>query len=71
MPCLLLKKGKMMVEFDKELTLEECASALFLSEKTLKCAFNRTKENLKKQEILLRKEGYGSKTVYFISRLPQ
>ena len=68
---LLLKKGKMMIEFDKELTLEECANALMLSEKTIKYAFNRTKEGLKKQGILLRKEGYGSKTVYFLNRLPQ
>ena len=60
-----------MIEFDKELTLEECATFLCLSEKTIKCAFNRTKENLKKQGILLRKEGYGDQTVYFVSRFPQ
>ena len=71
MLSLLLKKGKIMIEFDKELTLEECANALMLSEKTLKYAFNRTKESLKKQGIVLRKEGYGSKTVYFLNRLPQ
>ena len=48
------------------MTLREVAALLGKSEKTIKYAFKRTQENLRKKGIILMKWGYGDKAEYEI-----